>query len=148
MKAFILSIIILGSMSANPQILNISSDSGLYEWSEVYQASDVQDKIESQLRRTNYEILTSSQDLIEAKGLASHMVGGFAPVEINYKVLVQFKEGRYKLTLTAWYLNDGRANTRLEDLKGATKKWLKIINEKLPSIITSINNYDNKDDAW
>lgn len=148
MKALLITFMALMATVDSPQILTFNNDTAMWEFAEVYDGTEVNGLLLNRLKATNYTILDNSSERIEALGKTSHLVGGFTTVEIEYKALIEFKDGRYRVKLSGWVLTDKNGSNPLENMKGFTKKWVKIINQKLPGIIESINNYNASDDSW
>lgn len=140
----------LFSILLHGQELTLNESTNFYEYSHVKNSTetDVQIKFEKRLKEINLKDLNVSENSITGNGFTNHLVGGFATVEINYLVKVEFKEGRYKLTLTNFVLTDKNGSNPLEGMKSYKKKWIKIINEKLPEIIDNIESINNQDDEW
>jgi hypothetical protein len=89
----------------------------------------------------NYSNISKSENDINGESFFSKLITGTA-MEIHYQVFIQFKEGRYKLTINKFAIKDQRYGTMpLENLKKKSQeRWIELINEKLPDIIKNLEN--------
>jgi len=128
--------------------LSLNEKNTFYEYSHVKEASgsDLINHFSTRLKSLNYSNVEVSENKISATGFTNHLVGGFATVEIHYKIKITFKVDRYKLTLTNFILTDKNGSNPIEGLGMFKKKWVKIINKKLPKIVASIESENNTED--
>lgn len=131
------------------QELSLNESTNFYEYSQIKDSSNKKliSLLKKRLENLNYNDVTIVENTLSGNGFTSHLVMAFATVEIKYVVKISFKEDRYKLTLTNFILTDKNGSNPLEGMGSFKKKWISIINKKLPEIIKNIESL-NKDDNW
>ncbi len=132
------------------QELALNNENNFYEFSKVAKSNEKMliEKFHNRFNEINLNNISQTDNKLIAKGFTNHLVSGFAIVEIRYKVIVMFKENRYKLTLTNFSLKDVNGEIPLEGAKSFKNKWIKKINKKLPEIIKNIENLQTTQDDW
>lgn len=132
------------------QKLSLNESTNFYEFSKIVETNDekTKGKFIKRFKQINLENIESSEKSIKGNGFTNHLVGGYATVEINYTVKVDFKKGRYRMTITNFKLTDKNGSNPLEGMRSYKKKWLKKINKKLPEIISNIENLNTKEEEW
>ena len=130
------------------QELLLNETTGFYEFNKVQENSDsiLFLKFKNRLNDINYKNISIQENFISGEGFTNHLVGGFATVEIKYIVKIAFKEGKYKITLTNFILSDKNGNNPLEGMGSFKKKWINIINEKLPEIVKNLQDFNSNED--
>jgi len=145
---FLLLFLLTLSNLSQGQELSLNESTSYYEYMHVKESDDKEliTKFKNRLTELNYKEVSIQDASISGAGFTNHLVGGFATVEIRYLVKIAFKEGRYKLTLTNFILTDKNGSNPLEGMRSFEKKWVNIINDKLPDIVKNIENLKNSDD--
>lgn len=151
MKRFTLLIFIafgpLLTVQSFAQKVELNETTKIYEYSHV---KDFTDDIKSRLdlfsvkmKELNYSEVSKSENDITGESFFSKLIMGTA-MEIHYQAFIQFKEGRYKLTINKFAIKDQRYGTMpLENLKKKSQeRWIELINENLPEIIKNLENID------
>lgn len=149
MKKLLLSfVILLISINSFGQ-LTLNSSNNFYESSKVILTKDSEmiDKLENRFNEINLTEIKRTKNKLTGHGFTNHLVSGFANVEIKYKVRIDFKESKYKLTLTNFTLKDVNGEIPLEGAGNFKKKWIKKINKKLPEIISNIENFQTSESS-
>ena len=147
MKKVILIIVIIAVASLSmAQELKFNKEIGFYEYANVKEHSnpDVKNMLITQMKRLNINEINDSGNEINGFGFFTHMIGTGQVVEFYYKVRIIFKDGRYKLIINNFELQDYKQRTRLEDLKYMKKKWVSTVNDKLPAIVKQLENFDSQ----
>jgi len=131
------------------QSLSLNETTSFYEYSKIKDTATngLINIFKKRLESLNYKEIEVSDSSIVCKGFTNHLVGGFATVEITYVIKLFFKSDRYKLTVTNFILTDKNGSNPLEGLGSYKKKWIGIIDKKLPEIIKNIEAL-NKTEAW
>jgi hypothetical protein len=143
--------LLLAGIHVHGQELTLNPANNYYEYSAVkpLPASATPAVFAERLAALNYRKLMASGDsALTADGFTSHLVGGFANVEIFYTAKLMLRQGRYRLTLTNFVLTDKNGSNRLEGMGAFKKKWVRIINEKLPAIVSQFEATTKTDDKW
>ena len=150
MKNIIKLLIFITVLNVSAQELSLNESTNFYEFSKIVETNDekIQGKFSQRFKQINLENIEINENSINGKGFTNHLVGGFATVEIHYSVKIDFKEGKYRLTITNFKLTDKNGSNPLEGMRSFKKKWIKKINKKLPEIITNIEKVDEKLDKW
>ncbi|MFB9055085.1 hypothetical protein ACFFVB_18535 [Formosa undariae] len=137
------------SLNASAQEVTFNESLNLYEFTKVQEyEGDIQTRLkifENNLKELNYDDTEISEDRVKGESFFTKMIYGSA-MEMHYNALIIFKEGRYKLTINNFKINDVRYGTvALETLKkGSQKRWVSFINENLPQVISNLE----KQDTW
>jgi hypothetical protein len=147
-NCFLLILLLTICNLSQGQELSLNESTSFNEYSQIKESDDKKliAKLKNRLTELNYKDISIQDASISGQGFTSHLVGGFATVEIKYMVKIAFKDGRYKLTLTNFILTDNNGSNPLEGMRSFEKKWIKIINGKLPEIIKNIENINSGDD--
>ena len=147
-KFFILFILITVNCYAQELTLNQSTD--FYEFSKIVEINDTQlnEKFSNRFKEINLTNIESEDNSISGYGFSNHLVGGFATVEIKYKVKIEFKENKYKLTITNFILTDKNGSNPIEGMGSFKNRWIKITNKKLPTIVGNIEKINSENGKW
>lgn len=150
MKKIASILFLLATINVFSQELKLNESTNFYEFSKTVDVTDTQlhKKFIKRFKEINLENIEINDDMISGYGFTNHLVGGFATVEINYKVKIEFKENKYRLTLTNFKLKDKNGSNPLEGMRSFKNKWINIINKKLPSIIENIENLNSETEKW
>ena len=143
-------LVLLGiSLASFSQKLSLNESTNFYEFSKIVKTNDgkIKEKFIKRFKQINLEDIESSEKSIKGTGVTSHLASGI-PIAIMYLVKVDFKEKKYKLTLTNFLLEDQRGKHPLEGMRSYKKRWIKKINKKLPEIISNIENLNTKEEEW
>ncbi len=149
-KKNVLMLFFIGiSLVSFSQKLSLNESTNFYEFSKVVEVENdsINKKFTKRFKQLNLEDIEISEKSIKGIGVTSDLVFGI-PVVIRYIVKVEFKEKKYKLTLTNFLLEDQRGKHPLEGMKSFKKRWIKKINKKLPEIISNIENLNTKEEEW
>lgn len=150
MKKLTLLLFFLISINLFAQELSINESTNFYEFSKIVENNDnqINEQFKKRFKEINLENIQNDPNSLSGIGFTNHLVGGFATVEIKYKVKIDFKENKYKLTLTNFLLTDKNGSNPLEGMKSFKNKWINIINKKLPNIIKNIENINEDSNKW
>jgi hypothetical protein len=140
MRRLLLITFLFISIHTSAQQLSLNESSKLFEYSHVKEGDKTVDQQRARLEELGYKNITADPNKVSSEGFTSHLVGGFATVEIRYNTRYEFKEGRYKLTLTNFVLTDKNGSQALENLGSYQKRWIKTLNKKLPGIVAQLEN--------
>tara|TARA_R110002050_G_scaffold270290_1_gene413325 strand:- start:33 stop:494 length:462 start_codon:yes stop_codon:yes gene_type:complete len=127
------------------QKVELNETTKIYEYSHIEDfTGDIKSRLDlfsSKMKELNYSDISQSESDIKGESFFSKLITGTA-MEIHYQALIQFKEGRYKLTINKFAIRDQRFGTMpLENLrKKSQQRWIELINEKLPGIIKNLEN--------
>jgi len=125
MRITITFLAVMAFVNSQAQLV-LNSDNGFLEHGVIIESE------ESLFSRLDELNLDPSSDL-RVNGSFSHMVGGFAPVEISY--IGKKRDDNYVLTNFKVMGGDSNAWVKIEDLpKKHQKKWTKVINEKIEKL--------------
>ena len=151
MKRFTLLIFIafgpLLTVQSFAQKVELNETTKIYEYSHVKVFTDDRksrlDLFSVKMKELNYSEVSKSENDITGESFFSKLIMGTA-MEIHYQAFIQFKEGRYKLTINKFAIKDQRYGTMpLENLKKKSQeRWIELINENLPEIIKNLENID------
>lgn len=147
-KYLLLSLLVISNFLLSGQEISLNESNSFYEYSHIKESNDKEllNRFKNRLTDLNYKEIVVQENSISGQGFTNHLVGGFATVEIRYVIKISFKEGRYKLTLTNFVLTDKNGSDPLEGMGSFKKKWIRIINEKLPMIIDNVETLKNTND--
>lgn len=150
MKHIVRLLILLISLNVYAQELTLNESTNFYEFSKVVESNhnDIKSKLTERFNEINLEDIVKTENAIKGKGFTNHLVGGFATVEIHYFVKIEFKNNRYKLTLTNFKLTDRNGTNPLEGMRSFKKTWIRKINKKLPEIISNIEKINEGLNDW
>jgi len=146
----IISCLCLLNINAISQKITISNSSKKYEYSHVKEfEGNVGDRLtlfEKKMNELNYSNVNSSDNQIKGESFITKVLTGTA-MEVHYNLVIQLKEGRYRLAVNDFTIKDQRFGTYiLEDLKERSqKRWVSFINEKLPDIIKNVESKVDED---
>ena len=127
------------------QKVELNETTKIYEYSHVKDfTGDINSRLDlfsGKMKELNYSDISKSENDIKGESFFSKLIMGSA-MEIHYQAFIQLKEGRYKLTINKFAIKDQRYGTMpLENLKKKSQeRWIGLINDKLPEIITNIEN--------
>lgn len=127
------------------QEVSLNEQSNLYEYSNVneYEKSREEkiDQFSNKMKELNYSNINSTDSDVKGENFFSKLILGSA-MEIHYNCLVLIKEDKYKLILNNFRIKDVRYGTMpVEGLrKKSQEKWVELINEKLPEIISNLES--------
>lgn len=127
------------------QKVELNETTKIYEYSHVKEfTGDTKNRLDlfsDKMKELNYSDISKSENDIKGESFFSKLIMGTA-MEIHYQAFIQFKEGRYKLTINKFTIKDQRYGTMpLENLKKKSQeRWIELINEKLPDIIQNLEN--------
>ena len=129
--------------------MTFNDATSFYEYSKIKDTATngLIANFKNRLETLNYKSVLVTDSAIVGIGFTNHLVMGFATVEIKYVVKLFFKQNRYKLTVTNFILTDKNGSNPLEGLGSFKKKWIGIIDKKLPDIIKNIETL-NKTETW
>lgn len=150
MKKLFLVIFCLATVNIFAQKLSLKESTNFYEFSKIVEVNDNQlnEKFKKRFKEINLENIQYDNTTLTGNGFTNHLVGGFATVEIKYKVKIELKEHKYKLTLTNFILKDKNGSNPIEGMKSFKNKWINIIDKKLPSIVENIEKINLNSDKW
>lgn len=142
-------VIILSLFGSNlfAQTLTLNEATKIYEYSHVKEfTTDTKSRLDifsEKFKGLNYSNVVKTDIDIKGESYFSKLILGTA-MEIHYQVFIQFKEGKYKLTINKFAIKDQRYGAMpLENIgKSSQKKWIEYINQNLPDIIKNIENSD------
>lgn len=128
---------ILFTVFAYSQELVFNDALSLYEYK--YSVGELsKDHFFKKFNELNYESVIEYDDELIAEGFFSSSITGFI-VKIKYTVFIKFSTGATNIRFSKFVLNDhNQVPSPLEDIPYTKKKWIKRINEKLPSLIRSL----------
>lgn len=135
------------SVKSYAQKVELNETTKIYEYSHVKDfTGDIKSRLDlfsDKMKALNYSDISKSENDIKGESFFSKLITGTA-MEIHYQAFMQFKEGRYKLTINKFAIRDQRFGTMpLENLrKKSQQRWIELINEKLPEIIKNLENTD------
>lgn len=147
MKKIILFLLLTPYLSLS-QTITLNEETSLYSFEKIVKHSNTIDNLKNNFL-TNFEKLSYTNilvndDFISGENFYSVIIMS-TPMQVKYNVRIDFKSDKYKILINKFVLEDKRwSPVPLENLKSGKKKWIQNINEKLPSIIKSIEN-SNKD---
>tara|TARA_R110002111_G_scaffold258647_1_gene327916 strand:- start:636 stop:1085 length:450 start_codon:yes stop_codon:yes gene_type:complete len=147
MKKTIFTLLLISTILTYGQEVEMSETLKIYEYTHVKEFDAGIDSrlelFEEKMQELNYSGTEKSDDGIKGENFFTKMIMGSA-MEVHYNALIKFKDGRYKLTINNFRIKDERYGTvAVETLrKGAQKKWVKFINEKLPQVVANLENTD------
>lgn len=127
------------------QKVELNETTKIYEYSHVKDfTGDIRSRLDlfsAKMKELNYSNISQSENDIKGESFFSKLIMGTA-LEIHSQAFIQFKEGRYKLTINKFAIKDQRYGTMpLENLKKKSQeRWIELINEKLPEIIQNLEN--------
>ena len=141
MKKLLLFFVFVSSFAFSQQLV-LNEITKVYEFTNIAEYNEsfenISKRIIKNLKDLNYTNIIVDNDRISAESFYSKLVIT-TPVKINYQVVFEFKENRYKLLINKFVLDDNiRALIPLENLKSYTKKWVKDINKNLPTIVKAL----------
>jgi len=149
MKYIVLFCLTFGIHCFSQELL-FNESNNFFEFSKIVSTQDslILNKFEKRFKEINLTGIETEQNSIYGYGFTNHLIGGFATVEIKYKVKIDFKENKYKITITNFILTDLNGSNPLEGMRSYKNKWIRIINKKLPSILSNIENIHSDTDKW
>ncbi len=132
------------------QQLTLNEQTNFYEFSKIVEINDAQlsEKFSKRFKEINLTDIENVENVISGYGFSNHLVAGFATVEIKYKVKIEFRENKYKLTLTNFILTDKNGSNPIEGMGSFKNRWIKITNQKLPSIVDNIEKINSETGKW
>lgn len=140
MKKVIFILCALFAISLQAQELKLNSETKVFEYDYVKESSNNTEWFINKLKELDYRDVTISEERITAGSFFSKIILS-TPIEIQYKIVVDFKEGKYRVTFNKFVLKDQRFGmVPLEDVRSGQKRWIKTINEKLPELISAIES--------
>lgn len=147
MKKLISFLLVLFSTVCFSQQVSMNETLKMYEYSHVRDFSgDPAERSKvfiNKMRELNYKNVESFDNGLKGENFFTKMIMGSA-MEVHFNALIQFKDGKYKLTINNFTINDVRYGAvALETLgKGAQRRWVNFINEQLPQVINNLENTD------
>jgi hypothetical protein len=147
MKKIIVFLLLLPTLLFS-QTITLNEETSLYSFEKINEHNSTVDDLKNNFL-TNFEKLSYSNilvtdDFISGENFYSVMIMS-TPMQVKYVVRIDFKTDKYKLLINKFTLEDKRwSPVPIENLKSGKKKWIQNINDKLPSIIKSIESI-NKD---
>lgn len=147
---FLIFIVFASSLTVRSfaQKVELNETTKIYEYSHVKDfTGDIKNRLDLfsvKMKELNYSDVSQSENDIKGESFFSKLIMGTA-MEIHYQTFIQFKEGRYKLTINKFSIKDQRYGTMpIENLKKKSQvRWIELINEKLPEIIHNIENTES-----
>jgi hypothetical protein len=140
----------LVTINAFTQELSLNKTTLFYEFSKIVEVNDslIKEKYNKRFKEINLKNIERDEEILSGFGFTNHLVMGFATVEIHYKVKIEFKENKYRLTLTDFVLTDLNGSNPIEGLRSFKNSWINKINKKLPIIISNIENINSQSEKW
>lgn len=142
MKSFLIVLFSINSLCAFSQELTLNEKKGIYEFSETNNNTDNNfsvNRFYNSMKDLNYNSLIKSDKEVKGENFFSKKIFGSA-MEVHYNAIVKFKDNKYKIVLNSFRIKDVRYGTMpIEELKKRSrKKWIKLINERLPKIVENL----------
>jgi hypothetical protein len=147
MKKIFAFLFLLFSTLCLSQQVSMNETLKMYEYSHVKDFSgDSAERYKlfvNKMRELNYKNVESFDNGLKGENFFTKMIMGSA-MEVHFNALIQFKDGKYKLTINNFTIKDVRYGAvALETLgKGAQKRWVNFINEQLPQVVANLENAD------
>ena len=145
-KLYILILFI--STSCFAQSVELNPDTKIYEV-VVIDSLDTspEDRLESfkkQMTALSYEDVNTSENSLSGQSYFTKKIYGSA-MEVHFNTVIDFKDDRYRITFNKFYVNDVRyGQYTFEDMKKSNRKrWIDLVNEKIPEIISRLKYIDN-----
>ncbi|HMU98349.1 MAG TPA: hypothetical protein PLC61_06615 [Chitinophagales bacterium] len=129
------------------QHVSMNETLGIYEYSHIKEFKDGintrLDLFAQKMKESNYSDVNITDKGIKGENFFTKMILGSA-MEVHFNAFIDFKEGKYKLTINNFRIKDVRYGTvALETIgKNSQKKWVNFINEKLPQVVANLENTD------
>lgn len=148
MKKLFLYFLIFVSSSSIAQELVLNSETNIYEFTKVVETDSIgfyKDMFVKNFRKLNYKNIVVEDSYISAETFYTKIILG-TTIQVNYQVLIDFKEDKYKLRINKFVMDERRwAPIPLENIKSGKKKWVANINQNLPIIVKAL---ESKSDNW
>ena len=92
----------------------------------------------------SYEDLNASENSLSGQSYFTKNIYGSA-MEVHFNTVIDFKADRYRITFNKFFVNDVRyGQYTFEDMKKSNRKrWIDLVNEKIPEIISRLKYIDN-----
>lgn len=130
------------------QSVELNPDTKIYEV-VVIDSLDTspEDRLESfkkQMTALSYEDVNASENSLSGQSYFTKKIYGSA-MEVHFNTVIDFKDNRYRITFNKFYVNDVRyGQYTFEDMKKSNRKrWIDLVNEKIPEIISQLKYIDN-----
>ena len=106
-----------------------------------------EDRLESfkkQMTALSYENVNASENSLSGQSYFTKKIFGSA-MEVHFNTVIDFKDDRYRITFNKFYVNDVRyGQYTFEDMKKSNRKrWIDLVNQKIPEIISRLKYIDN-----
>lgn len=143
-----LFILLLLTSFSYAQELVLNAETNIYEFTKIVESDSIpfyKESFVKNLRKLNYKNIVVEDSNISAENFYTKIILG-TTIQVNYQVLIDFKETKYKLRINKFVMDERRwAPIPLENIKSGKKKWIKNINENLPNIVKAL---ESKLDNW
>lgn len=139
MKKIILLTLITFNFAISQEI-KLNPNSSIYDYSEIneFTNSNQINLFESKMRELNFSNISKSETSVSGESYFSILIMG-TPLQVKYFVFIDFKENKYKLSISKFIIEDKRwSPVPLENIKSGKSRWISEINKKLPEIIKAI----------
>jgi len=130
------------------QSVELNPDTKIYEV-VVIDSLDTspEDRLElfkKQMTALSYEDVNASENSLSGQSYFTKKIYGSA-MEVHFNTVIDFKDNRYRITFNKFYVNDVRyGQYTFEDMKKSNRKrWIDLVNEKIPEIISQLKYIDN-----
>lgn len=130
------------------QSVELNPDTKIYEVVIIDSLDTApEDRLESfkkQMTALSYEDVNASENSLSGQSYFTKKIFGSA-MEVHYNTVIDFKDNRYRITFNKFYVNDVRyGQYTFEDMKKShRKRWIDLVNEKIPEIISRLKYIDN-----
>ena len=97
-----------------------------------------------QMISLNYDDIKAQENSLSGESYFTKQIMGSA-MEVHFNTIIDFQPDRYRITLNKFYVNDVRyGQYTFEDMKAGTRRrWVNLVNEKIPDIINQLRFIDN-----
>ena len=130
------------------QSVELNPDTKIYEVVIIDSLDTApEDRLESfkkQMTALSYENVNPSENSLSGQSYFTKKIFGSA-MEVHFNTIIDFKDNRYRITFNKFYVNDVRyGQYTFEDMKKSNRKrWIDLVNEKIPEIISRLKYIDN-----
>ena len=130
------------------QSVELNPDTKIYEVVIIDSLNtSPEDRLESfkkQMTALSYEAINAGENSLSGQSYFTKKIYGSA-MEVHYNTVIDFKDNRYRITFNKFYVNDVRyGQYTFEDMKKSNRKrWIDLVNEKIPEIISQLKYIDN-----
>ena len=145
MKRLALLTILFVFYAGSAQELKKNLETGKVEYIEIVEEPRDIPTLQKRLSELGYKNIAAQTASVKGRGLVNEEVPGFV-VEITYDAILETKDSRYRISIANVTVKDKMGVHNLEDMGGFQKKWIKILNSKMPEIITKIKSKSSAKD--